>query len=122
MLAAAGVGLPLGELRDRGVTADVLAGWPRAGWSRLRDEADERDPFERCGHARRQCRDPTRELTPEQRAAFDQLVALADAGEFRVALLHGVTGSGKTEIYLRLAQHVQSRWPAGAAAWSPRSR
>jgi primosomal protein N' (replication factor Y) len=53
--------------------------------------------------------DARRELTLEQRAAFDQLAALGDAGEFRVALLHGVTGSGKTEIYLRLAQRVQQR-------------
>ena len=42
-------------------------------------------------------------LTAEQAAAFEQLAALADARDFRVALLHGVTGSGKTEIYLRLA-------------------
>ena len=42
-------------------------------------------------------------LTPEQTAAVDRLLALARTGEFRVALLHGVTGSGKTEIYLRVA-------------------
>ena len=52
-------------------------------------------------------RDAARQLTAEQSAAFDQLAALADTGDFRVALLHGVTGSGKTEIYLRLADRVR---------------
>jgi len=51
-------------------------------------------------------RDASRELTDEQRRAVDELFALADTGEFRVALLHGVTGSGKTELYLRLAERV----------------
>ena len=60
-------------------------------------------------------RSPTAVLTAEQAAALDTLAALADAGEFRVALLHGVTGSGKTEIYLRLAERVCARGPAGAA-------
>ncbi len=106
ILAAAGVGLPLGDLRDRGVTTDVLGRLAARGLVSILSEADERDPFERAA-MRDHVPDPARELTPDQRAAFDQLAALADAREFRTALLHGVTGSGKTEVYLRLAQHVR---------------
>src|SRR5581483_6968177 len=50
--------------------------------------------------------DPARELTVEQESALTRLNALADAGRFRAALLHGVTGSGKTEIYIRLSAAV----------------
>ncbi len=50
---------------------------------------------------------PTRVLTADQTEAFTQLAALADARDFRVALLHGVTGSGKTELYLRLAERAR---------------
>jgi primosomal protein N' (replication factor Y) len=46
-------------------------------------------------------------LTGEQEAAVGRLRALATAGRFNVALLHGVTGSGKTEVYLRLAGAVR---------------
>ncbi|MBV2264243.1 MAG: primosomal protein N' [Thauera sp.] len=42
--------------------------------------------------------------TPEQAAAVEAIVG---AGmRFRPWLLHGVTGSGKTEVYLRLAAHA----------------
>ena len=112
ILAAARAGLPLGELRERGVTTDLLNRLVAKGLVTLRSEAEDRDPFERAamrGQAPGQTLDPARVLTDEQRTAFDRLVALADAGEFRTALLHGVTGSGKTEIYLRLAQHVSRR-------------
>jgi primosomal protein N' (replication factor Y) len=100
------MGLPLSELRDRGITADVLTRLAKRGLVVLRSEADERDPFERASMPEH-VRDETRQLTPEQATALEQLTSLADAGEFRVALLHGVTGSGKTEIYLRLAKHVR---------------
>jgi primosomal protein N' (replication factor Y) len=48
-------------------------------------------------------------LTAEQITALDRLVALAHAGRFATAVLHGVTGSGKTEVYLRLAEEVRRR-------------
>ena len=105
ILSAAPAGLPTSELRDRGVTAGVLGGLVRHGLVVLRDERDDRDPFERAAMAD-PGRDASRELTDEQRRAVDELFALADTGEFRVALLHGVTGSGKTELYLRLAERV----------------
>jgi len=105
ILAAAPAGLPTSELRDRGVTAAVLGGLVKRGLVVLRDERDERDPFERAAMAG-VSHDATRELTGEQCRAAGELFALADAGEFRVALLHGVTGSGKTELYLRLAGRI----------------
>src|SRR5262245_1270108 len=50
----------------------------------------------------------TRQLTGEQSGALERLRKLAAAGDFRVALLHGVTGSGKTEIYIRLSAAVRA--------------
>ena len=43
-------------------------------------------------------------LSPAQEEAWKQLQRLRAAG--KTAYLHGVTGSGKTEIYLKLAQEV----------------
>ena len=65
ILAAAGVGLPAGELRDRGVTRDVLARLVARGLVTLRSEAEDRDPFERAAMPDLVL-DPTRVLTPEQ--------------------------------------------------------
>ncbi|MGH9470225.1 MAG: replication restart helicase PriA [Terriglobia bacterium] len=42
-------------------------------------------------------------LTAGQASAADALAARMESREFSVSLLHGITGSGKTEIYLRLA-------------------
>ncbi|MCL2107263.1 MAG: primosomal protein N' [Oscillospiraceae bacterium] len=42
------------------------------------------------------------ELTGEQQAAYDRLHDMMQAGQARTALLFGVTGSGKTSVYLRL--------------------
>ena len=45
--------------------------------------------------------DNVEQLTPSQREALDNIRAMRRQGR-REILLHGVTGSGKTEIYLRL--------------------
>jgi primosomal protein N' (replication factor Y) len=105
ILAAAPAGILSTDLRDRGITAGVLNGLVKRGFAGIESEREERDPFERAALTD-VASEAYRELTDEQRAALAELDILADRGEFRVALLHGVTGSGKTEIYLRLADRV----------------
>ena len=45
-------------------------------------------------------------LTSDQEKALDQVIAAVDAAEARTLLIHGVTGSGKTEVYIRAIEHV----------------
>lgn len=49
------------------------------------------------------------ELTAEQDAVWQGLRALMDTGRPEAALLYGVTGSGKTQIYLRLIREALDR-------------
>ena len=48
-------------------------------------------------------------LNEEQSAAFERLDALARADDPGAAVLYGVTGSGKTQVYIRLIQSVLER-------------
>jgi len=107
-LAAAPAGLSAPALRERGFD---VAGLRRLGLRDLvsiRRQAVERDPFAgpwgRTGQAGAKALDVT--LTAEQDAALERLRRRLDEGAFRVALVHGVTGSGKTELYARLAEHT----------------
>jgi len=69
------------------------------GLVRLSEQRVHRDPFGRLPPFF-----PAPELlTTEQRTALEQLTPAIDRRGFATFLLHGVTGSGKTEVYLRAA-------------------
>jgi primosomal protein N' (replication factor Y) len=87
------------SIRERlHVTDSVIAGLVKKGVAAIETETVSRDPF-----ATRAARATSHVPSPAQRAAIDRLAALAP-GE--VALLHGITGSGKTLVYLELLQKV----------------
>ena len=48
-------------------------------------------------------------LNGEQQAAFEELLRILDSPKAEAVLLHGVTGSGKTQVYLRLVTEVLAR-------------
>ena len=49
------------------------------------------------------------DLTEEQRVALDTMAPALDGDAFAAFLLHGVTGSGKTEVYLSAIERVVAR-------------
>ncbi len=111
-----GSSTPIGtrQLRANGVSLATLRSLEKTGLVALRDEVVERDPFEAAPDGGQlwtlgNSAPADRPLTPEQAHAFRHLEEVVIAGQFKTALLQGVTGSGKTEIYVRLADLVLSR-------------
>jgi primosomal protein N' (replication factor Y) len=105
LLRAAPDGLSLSDLADEDIPGESITRLAKLGLVTIERRRVERDPFETA--ATKIARAPVVDLTDEQQAAVDVLNARADAAKYHVALLHGVTGSGKTEIYLRLARAVR---------------
>jgi primosomal protein N' (replication factor Y) len=85
-------------LRKTSLDNQTLRALVKRGLVELREESVERDPY-----ADEQFVATTNlELNAEQRLALTQITgALASPENARPILLHGVTGSGKTEVYLQ---------------------
>ena len=64
-------------------------------------ELFQREVYRRPEHCSDEVR-PVPELNTEQENAYKGLARLADGGQASVALLFGVTGSGKTSVYIHL--------------------
>jgi len=106
LLAGTPAGIPTPELAERGFAADTIARLAKHAFVTLRHDRVNRDPFTPQTYEAASP-EQDRRLTAEQAGALDRLTSLAATRGFRVALLHGVTGSGKTELYLRLAASVR---------------
>lgn len=103
-LKALGGEATLSQLRRDLPRASTLLGpLLKKGWITRAEIRVERDPFDREEFL------PTQplNLTDEQKTCFDGIVAaLAKPAEARPILLHGITGSGKTEVYLQTIASV----------------
>lgn len=92
-------------LADTGATAATLRAMAKKGWLRIEIITQDRNPFEHHQLV------PTLPLPlmPQQEEALKTILHAVETRTPPVVLLFGVTGSGKTEVYLQALQQVLAR-------------
>lgn len=90
-------------LKRTGVSRSPLQTLVKQGWLKWTRVPQADELLDQSRHERA----PPHQLVPEQRAAVDTVVGSLRTGRHATFLLHGVTGSGKTEVYLRILEAVR---------------
>lgn len=85
---------PLGEVFDAAI--------PRSSWKPKKRKSSQKSKEINFGILGKECAQKP-QLTEEQKTALEEILSPTES---RPILLHGVTGSGKTEIYLRAVEAV----------------
>jgi primosomal protein N' (replication factor Y) len=108
-LAGAGGDLALAELRRLDLPNSTLGTLLRRGLVAIEERAADfhLSSLKTLGHS------TAHTLNPAQQAAFEAITAAMKTAEFRPSLLFGVTGSGKTAVYLAA---MQKALDAGSSA------
>ena len=84
-----------------GASMQTIKGLQKSGVLTLRERTVYRQELPTTGDPA-----PLSVLNEQQAEAYRGLSALADTGKPQAALLYGVTGSGKTQVYLHMIQRV----------------
>ncbi len=108
---------PVVHMSERlGFSRSVLRGLEEKRLAEITDEVEARDPFAELGPPPRQ---PHLEPTEDQRRVLDALGPRLGIPEPGTVLLRGVTGSGKTLVYMRLLARALEREGRGAIVLVP---
>lgn len=95
--------IPVRELLQAGFSRGVVRGLTESGFGSIRQRRVLRDSYRDFASGGR-----VRELTADQQKAASAIVAQLELGQYRAFLLYGVTGSGKTQVYIEAARRAMA--------------